>query len=295
MKNATQLSNICQNNRCLHISHRPTTSHKTPNPCTPASFVSNPKCLQSLFVHCGFRNKSPLKPLPPKAWVTRRLRPRWACRSRRRSAGCRGCARTATRCRTTPGDTVAKKLVCVSHLSAPLLHDTHVLKCPLYSPQCFKPVSHGFFCRTISRVSIALVHQISFTIQLLQVHQICRHFPPTCITERGQAAIGCSRKWIPRLRIVPLKETQRQTSLTRIRHSMAPSKTQTTTPQTHTQHTFVPKVSHLILQSAQWPCCYARMVGVSVGSALNTSQGADLDTNSLPQIVRVPIKNQSVN
>ena len=26
-------------------------------------------------------------------------------------------------------------------------------------------------------------------------------------------------------------------------------------------------------------------------SALNTSQGADLDTNSLPQIVRVPIKN----
>ena len=29
------------------------------------------------------------------AWATRRSRPRWACRSRRRSGGCRGCARRA--------------------------------------------------------------------------------------------------------------------------------------------------------------------------------------------------------
>ena len=128
-----------------------------------------------------------------------------ACRSRRRSAAAEaalGRRQGVAQRQATPW----RRSWFVSRISRPpLLHDTHVLKCHLYSPQCFKPVSHGFFCRTISRVSIALVHQISFTIQLLQVHQICRHFPPTCITERGQAAIGCSRKWIPRLRIVPLK------------------------------------------------------------------------------------------
>ena len=73
----------------FHIADRRTTTHKTPNPCNTASFVSNPKCLQAF----SPREKGPLRTCTPKKrwqpleWVTRRSRPRWACRSRRRSGG----------------------------------------------------------------------------------------------------------------------------------------------------------------------------------------------------------------
>ena len=36
---------LMNNARLLHISHRHTTTHKTPNPCNTAAFVSNPECL----------------------------------------------------------------------------------------------------------------------------------------------------------------------------------------------------------------------------------------------------------
>ena len=43
----------------------------------------------------------------------KKIRPRWACRNRQRSGGCRGCARKARWCRTTWGAHVARRLVCV--------------------------------------------------------------------------------------------------------------------------------------------------------------------------------------
>ena len=52
----------------------------------------------------------------PQAWLTQGSRPRWACRSQRRSGGCRGSARRARWCRTNawarrPEDCVATKSV----------------------------------------------------------------------------------------------------------------------------------------------------------------------------------------
>ena len=50
----------------------------------------------------------------PLAWAARRSRPRWACRSRKRSGGCRGSAQRARCCRTALGDHVAAEAgVCV--------------------------------------------------------------------------------------------------------------------------------------------------------------------------------------
>ena len=53
----------------------------------------------------------------PEASAPRRSRPRWACRNRQRSAGCGGCARTATWRRATSSDRVVRRLVCVSGFS----------------------------------------------------------------------------------------------------------------------------------------------------------------------------------
>ena len=55
------------------------------------------------------------------AWATSRLRQSWACHSQRRSGGCRGRPRRARWCRTTLGDHVVLRLVCVLlslHLSS---------------------------------------------------------------------------------------------------------------------------------------------------------------------------------
>ena len=70
---------------------------------------------------CPQRKCTPLKRWQSLAWGTRRLRPRWACHSQRRSGGCRGRPRRARWCRTTLGDHVVLRLVCVLfslHLSS---------------------------------------------------------------------------------------------------------------------------------------------------------------------------------
>ena len=55
----------------FHFAHRRTTPHKTPNPCTTGSCVSNPMCLHTFCVQYGaFRrrtNYSPLTNWQPKA------------------------------------------------------------------------------------------------------------------------------------------------------------------------------------------------------------------------------------
>ena len=72
--------------------HRHTSLTHDTNPCTTAKYVSNPKCPQVFCVrNGGFRkgsNCTPLRRWQSRAWATRRSRPRWACRSRRRSCGC---------------------------------------------------------------------------------------------------------------------------------------------------------------------------------------------------------------
>ena len=60
------------------------------------------------------RSVSPWSAWRPEASAPRKSRPRWACRNRQRSGGCRGCARTATWRRATSGDRLVRRLVCVS-------------------------------------------------------------------------------------------------------------------------------------------------------------------------------------
>ena len=70
-------------------------------------------------------------------WATRRSRPRWACQSRQRSGGCRGCARMARWCRGTWGDHVARRLFCVL-FSLCSAHITRNVFCMLYGHHCSK-------------------------------------------------------------------------------------------------------------------------------------------------------------
>ena len=64
----------------LHISHRRTSTQKTPNSCSTGTCASNPKSLQIFCVRDG----------PFRTRTVRHCKDgsRWACRSRRRSGGC---------------------------------------------------------------------------------------------------------------------------------------------------------------------------------------------------------------
>ena len=106
---------VCQNKRYLHTDSK---THITRHPiCAPQHHVSQ---IPSVCKHLHNEN-SPVrtgtrchrKKKQPLAWATRRPRPCWACRSRHRSGGCRGSARRARWCRTTLGDHVVRRLVCV--------------------------------------------------------------------------------------------------------------------------------------------------------------------------------------
>ena len=104
------------NNRFLHISIDKTPTQETAHPCTAATSAPKHECLQAFSQRawsCPHRNSMPSQKWQPLAWATRRSRPRWACRSRRRSGGCRGYARRRKWCRTTLGDHVVRRLVCV--------------------------------------------------------------------------------------------------------------------------------------------------------------------------------------
>ena len=57
-----------------------------------------------------------LERMAPEASAPWRSRWRLVCRNRQRSAGCGGCARTATWRRATSGDRAVRRLVCVSCL-----------------------------------------------------------------------------------------------------------------------------------------------------------------------------------
>ena len=52
--------------------------------------LTSPMCTSILRAkwRCPHKNCTPLKRWQALAWAIRRLRPRWACRSRRRSGGC---------------------------------------------------------------------------------------------------------------------------------------------------------------------------------------------------------------
>ena len=103
-KNVTKLE--------IYISHRETTPTRNLNRCPSARFAPKHKCLLARSLpewSCPHRNSSPSKKWQSLAWATRRSRPRWAGRSRRRSGGCGGSARKARWCRTTLGDHVVRR------------------------------------------------------------------------------------------------------------------------------------------------------------------------------------------
>ena len=72
-------------------------------PCNTATFDSNPSVCKHFQNENGparTGNSMPSKKRQPVAWLTQGSRPRWACRSQRRSGGCRGSARRARWCHT---------------------------------------------------------------------------------------------------------------------------------------------------------------------------------------------------
>ena len=80
-------------------------------------FPQDPKLLSGILTttRCDpQRSVSPWSAWQPEASAARRSRRGLVCRCRQRSAGCRGCARTATWRRATSGDRVVRRLVCAS-------------------------------------------------------------------------------------------------------------------------------------------------------------------------------------
>ena len=75
------------------------------------------------------RSVSPWSAWRLQASAPRRSRRRLVCRRRQRSAGCGGCARTATWRRTTSGDRVVRRLVRVSCFSCYLSHIARIVMC----------------------------------------------------------------------------------------------------------------------------------------------------------------------
>ena len=86
----TRSSTISQNSRFFNIALRRTSTQKTPDPCTTASWGSNTSVhtdLACILVRSAEEVFATEKNGRSRAWATRKLRPRWACPSRRRSCG----------------------------------------------------------------------------------------------------------------------------------------------------------------------------------------------------------------
>ena len=170
MKNAP-LKKTFQNKKFLHNPHRQDTHASDTTSMYHSQTCSKTQVFVSIFaatmVSCPHKNSLPSKFRQSPAWATRRSRPRWVCR--------RSSAWRASRCRTTLGDHVVRKLVCVLFL---------VLSVPT-SPSCAWFVR--FFCGLII-LSPALINASIATVPCCTVANVRKRLQASGI-ERGRSSV----------------------------------------------------------------------------------------------------------